>query len=85
MMFTLSEIFKPKSLCFFYGCTTPSNGNILDVLCIILYGFSTIQIQNEICLETFGSPLEFKVKSGEFQQCLAALNEFVMIGPQAAQ
>lgn len=41
MMFTLTEILKPlfQIVLFFYGCTIPSNGNILDILTIILDTF----------------------------------------------
>lgn len=40
-MFTLTEILKPlfQIVLFFYGCTIPSNGNILDILTIILDTF----------------------------------------------
>ncbi len=54
--------------------------------CVIHYHYTYLQIyiHHNVSLETKGFPLELKIKFCEFQQCLTVLNEFVMVGPQAA-
>ena len=63
MTFTLSDIFKPKTPCF-YGYIIPPTRNILDVLCITSYTFSQSSAWQ---MESLRSPAEFK-------ECLVGLN-----------
>lgn len=73
MMFTLSDLFKLNIACLFLWL--PSNGNSLNVLCIMqpdMFG---------IFGKTPGSPSELEIVTCGFEQFVAAQHEFVLTEP----
>lgn len=69
---------------FIYSCTITSDGNILAVLCVILYTILQNAVQYIWYLETRVSPLEFKTQLQGFgkKKSLDAQREFVKMGPR---
>lgn len=69
MMFTLSEVFKPKTPYFLW------------LHCCIKWKYYTGLVDYLASQEHLGPPLEFKIKLYEFEQWCAALHEYMLTGP----